>query len=477
MSASYLIRRRGIYHFRIRVPQDVQTLIGKKEIHQSLRTRDARLARSMAVAFLHNSTTAFTTARHHLLLGFDVSQVRQNLLSTITGRTGHSLKSSAPVSRYGSPYSLHSETCLSTLIEKFIEDRKAAWSPKTLLQNSSALRQFLSIVGDKPIADINRKDCRAYRDLLRKLPPNATKRFRNMSLERVVALGEPPMSPKNVNRVLGAITAFFNWAVREEFIEHNPTRALGVPITRRADTQRDVFSQRDLRIFFEKSPLYRGCESPERRHLVGELVIRDAKFWLPLVALYSGMRLEEVAQLRIEDIRRIDKIWLFDVNAKNGNKLKTEASQRYVPIHSVLCEIGFLEHIARVRNIGGERLWPDLEKGSDGYFSSTFSKWFSRYKRKIGITNSRVTFLSFRHTVINHLKQSGVSESEIKELVGHKDSSITLGRYGKRYEPRVLFQIIEKLNYCLDHLSLSSTYIHESPHEIAPKQFGREPFE
>jgi len=438
----------------MRVPQDLQSVIGKKEFHLSLRTRNSRSAAAMAHTLLNNSTAAFTTARHHLFMGLDEDQIRSTVLSTLTG------KSSRPsTGRYSSSaneklFAQQSETRLSALVEQFIEDRKTAWSPKTLLQNSSALKQFVAIVGDKPIADINRKDCRAYRDLLRKLPPNATKRFRGVSFEKIAAFGEPPMSPKNVNRVLGAITAFFNWAVREEFTAHNPTRSLGVPLTNRADSQRDAFSMGDLRVLFELSPLYQGCKSTEHRDAPGNIIIRDAKFWLPLVALYSGMRLEEIAQLRTEDVRQVDDVWVLDVNENHGSRLKTSDSHRHVPIHPTLINIGLLDHAAETRLGGHDQLWPDLQKGNDGYYSSPLSKWFSRYKRKIGITNPKVTFHSFRHTVINRLKQAGIDESKIKELVGHKENSITMGRYGKRFEPSVLIQTVEKLDFGLIHPSL-----------------------
>ena len=265
MPSSYLTRRKAVYHFRMRVPRDLQGVMGTKEFHQSLKTRDERLARSMAQAMLNNSRFAFGTARHHLLLGLDESHVRFTLLSTLKGRPATGPRNTDTALFNPELHADQSGPRLSELVQQFIEDRKAAWAPKTLLQHASALRQFVAIVGDKSIVNVGRKDCRAYRDLLRRLPPNATKRFADMSFQKIAALGEPPMSPKNVNRVLGAVTAFFNWAVREEFLSHNPTRSLSVPLTSRADAQRDVFSQKALQLLFERSPLYRGCESAKHR--------------------------------------------------------------------------------------------------------------------------------------------------------------------------------------------------------------------
>jgi integrase len=63
-------------------------------------------------------------------------------------------------------------------------------------------------------------------------------------------------------------------------------------------------------------------------------------------------------------------------------------------------------------------------------------------------------FHSFRHTVTDTLKQAGVSETVIAEIVGHSNSgSMTMGRYGKRYQPKVLLEALLKLDYGIDVVS------------------------
>src|SRR5262249_27843927 len=134
---------------------------------------------------------------------------------------------------------------------------------------------------------------------------------------------------------------------------------------------------------------------------------------LPLIGLYTGMRLEEIAQLRPGDVQEVQGVWCFNVNADAGKKLKTEHSRRYVPIHSALVAAGLLNHVAEAQAQRVERLWSDIERGNDGFYSSPFSKWFGRYKRAIGIANPKLSFHSLRHTVIDHLKQKGVEEVAI----------------------------------------------------------------
>jgi integrase len=170
-----------------------------------------------------------------------------------------------------------------------------------------------------------------------------------------------------------------------------------------------------------------------------------ARYWLPRIGLYSGIRLEEIAQLRPQDLRQVAGVWCFDVNGDGGKKLKTAGSARLVPIHPWLIEAGLLTY--RDANAAKPSLWPDLTRGADGFMSSPFSKWFGRFKRAAGITNPRLTFHSLRHTFVDALKQAGEDELVIKELVGHANTSITTGRYGKRLNPERLYSAVSRLSW------------------------------
>jgi integrase len=449
MDTTYLTQRGRQYHLRVRVPSDLVSLIGRQEIQRSLRTDDPRLARSMARTLRATLDTAFGTLRHQRMLNLPADQLQSTLATLLMDQlpTTH-LRRLPSGARPGATGDV-SPARLSDLIQTFVSDRRNGWEPKTLLMHSAALRLFVEIVGDRPIEDLTRDDCRAFRDTLAKLPPNMSKRFRGKSIAQVAALNEAPMAPKNANKNLAVISAFLNWARDERFIADNPAKGLRIAIRGRADSERDAFGPDDLRLLFERSPLYTGCASADRRDRPGSLIIRDARYWLPLIALYSGMRAEEIAQLEVADVQQIGEIWVFDVNADEGKKLKTAHSRRLVPVHSALIRLGLLDYAAGLRAKGETRLWPDLRRGNDGFYSSPFSKWFGRYKRKIGIANRKVTFHSLRHTVIDYLKQQDVADVAIKELVGHAVRDITTGRYGKRLALDKLQAVLERLHFSL----------------------------
>ena len=178
------------------------------------------------------------------------------------------------------------------------------------------------------------------------------------------------------------------------------------------------------------------------------------RFWSPLVALYTGMRQNEIGQLLVSDIVETDGVWCVDVNPKGeGKKVKTKASKRLIPIHSKLTELGFRDYVEKLRAQGKTRLWPDLVPSRDAH-GQKISRWYAGWRKK-WLTEQDLTerkdFHSLRHTFDNALKQAGLFDVRLPELMGHsvgKDQ--TFGRYGKRSNPRLLQEAIEKLDYGLD---------------------------
>ena len=157
------------------------------------------------------------------------------------------------------------------------------------------------------------------------------------------------------------------------------------------------------------------------------------------------MRVEELCQLRVKDIGLLDDIHCLCVSPEAG-PLKTINAERVVPIHSELIRLGLLDYKNTVVIPDKTtRLWQNLKPNTYGKFSSAYTKRFGRFKRKVGVVDSQLTFHSLRHTFVNELKQQGESEFVIAQLIGHSNSSITMGRYGKDYDVGVLSSAVEQL--------------------------------
>src|SRR5215467_8074490 len=72
----------------------------------------------------------------------------------------------------------------------------------------------------------------------------------------------------------------------------------------------------------------------------------EAAFWMPLMALFTGARLNELAPLTAADMITDPATDIVAINIKEdreqGRRLKTASSTRLVPIHPELTRIGFL---------------------------------------------------------------------------------------------------------------------------------------
>ena len=109
----------------------------------------------------------------------------------------------------------------------------------------------------------------------------------------------------------------------------------------------------------------------------------NAAFWLPLLALFTGARLSELAGLKAPDVAHEELIGthcLYIVpDVKAGRRLKNKHSARAVPIHQQLFAVGFLDFVAAQRKTRGEEGWLLPEVSPDTTGASAFSKWFGRF--------------------------------------------------------------------------------------------------
>jgi integrase len=351
----------------------------------------------------------------------------------------------------------NSSGSLQKVIEAYAseQDLGGNWTPRTKLEVEACLNLLLSFCGNVSISSITFKVMRDFKQALMKLPANMRKmpQYRNKSVHELLKMDiEKPMSPITVNKYLGCASALFKYAVRNGYMPQNPGESMHISISRRDDEFRAVFSDEDLRNLFH-SPEY-----------INDTHKRPFEFWLPVLALFTGCRLEELAQLHLEDIQEVDRVWVFDINTKGEKRVKTKAGIRVVPIHPfILNELHILGYVDTLRSMGHQRLFPELPKRPCGYGQNA-GNWFAKYRKRCGIVSNgeRRDFHSFRHTLANVLKQNhSIDSVMISELLGHEVGSITMGRYGKRYSPRMLLEeAVMKVRYGVDlgHL-MKSKYV------------------
>src|SRR5690606_6002155 len=123
-------------------------------------------------------------------------------------------------------------------------------------------------------------------------------------------------------------------------------------------------------------------------------------FWIPLIALTTGARLEEIGQLFVNDVRkRRDRLWIRFTELDETQFVKNETSWREVPVHPELLKIGFAAFVETVRAQGQERLFHHLRPNKYQQYTASFSTWFNEYIDDHVTDDSRYTFHSFRHNM------------------------------------------------------------------------------
>ena len=102
--------------------------------------------------------------------------------------------------------------------------------------------------------------------------------------------------------------------------------------------------------------------------------------------------------------------------------VKTKSSRRRVPIHPALVKLGFLAFVAKQREAGHERLFPEL-RATRFALTSAWSKWWGQHARKIGVTDGRKVFHSFRHGW-KDAARAVMPEEHHDAITGHSSGSV-----------------------------------------------------
>ncbi len=354
------------------------------------------------------------------------------------------------------------------VFDQYVAENPNQVKADTLNQARRDIGLFVQHVGAKyPVAQIDKKNVREWKSLLLKYPVKAAeaKAFQGMSIGQVVKhnekIGKPAITARTVNRHLSSLGAFCRWLVSHGYLDQNPVDGMALNKERNAKTL--TFTAEQMNILF-KSPLFTGCQSDTQLRFIqkpGNVLIRDHRYWVPLIMLFSGARPAEIAQLSVADVREEHGRWIFHITDDgDGNKsVKNENSKRILPVHDQLIKLGLIEYRNSMAKAGQSRLFSHAERNARGQMIADFSRMFSRYLTALGIKDGRgYSQYSFRHGAADALRRAGYLDHEFKFLMGHGDTSMT-GRYGMMPQGMLAkrAELINAISYPglkLDHLSL-----------------------
>jgi integrase len=488
----FILRPTGLF-CRFRVPTDLRVQIGSQFLVRALNTVDKDRARLLAailgialgemfgclrqgmnvdvkkiLAGLDPATLKKWEAKEITVGGVtlkdihvtdDADQARLNdFVKLLASTTPAPLPTpvAAPI-----PVKVDKGGFLKDRIEQFLAEQTAGeLSLKNISDFNFSLHYLLiGLCGNKPLNEIDGDDADAVMKALLKWPANAAKK-RNlkglMPLE-VIAKNEelkfPVIQPRTVEKNLDRLRRFFNWADERSYltIKNSFSGRRIMTKDKRATRKKVPFDNDDLKSLFHLD-------------LREELCMTEShKFWIPLLALFSGARVNEMAQVYIDDVYQIGEVWVYYIHAKRPDmRIKNPPSERVIPLHKTLLELGFLEYVSDVKALGFKRLFPTLPYSQLNGYGDSVSDWFGRSylrpskstagnklaKPRANIADRLKTFHSFRYTFIN--KVYGLTEDKISvaEFSGHnRGTDAMTAVYLTESEALKRQMTIDKLHY------------------------------
>lgn len=481
---THLQLRGRMYWARVYVPRPLVPVLGKKELLQALDTADLNVAKQRLPLAMMLANQALDGAKRKLsgqppkdaqesrwrvrnvadAWAKDPELNLSHLLNQLTDmqtrlgknhvihRVEQWLERQYEVTPRGDVVMLSHAACnlprhkvptFAKVIAGYRANQKEGRAPKTLKLEKTQDSLFLRLIdGKTPIDQIDRQMCRKVQADIKKLPAGFTRKLPAGPIDADKLTGKP-MSPKTQNAYLGVFAALFRFAVAEGWLETSPAEGLLV--------HSDGVRPRDRRLPFSDEHL---CRIFDTRTFPFDG--NASSLWVPVLGLFTGARLGELCQLVAADIGEQEGIPCIRIRDEaEGQRLKTPDAFRTVPIHTEVLRRGFFEFAKdrAFRDGKGARLFPDLTT------SDKFSKRFSRYLEKLGISDRRLVFHSFRHTTKQALENAEVSGEIIDALLGWTRNRGMRGLYGGRLSAQRLKEAVQTLPFRFIGTALNRTQL------------------
>lgn len=492
-TAVYLVRNRHeTFYFRRTVPPHLRRFFAVKEIYRSLATRVRREAIYRA-AQLHVHTEALfrklesmpkktddedDSLRSGLIVEFkpgpngklaslilDVKEHEEAFAERLIPQLMRAASTDAEAPAKQSDVVSES---LVTLVNRYCA-QQPTWTEESRKDIRGDLMQLVELSDGAESADLTRPRLAQIKDRLLRLPANLNKlpSLRGKSFDEIVALGLPPQSPVTVRKKWTRLTTFLDWCVANGYMKENGAKGMK---PKAKPSSYEKFSRGDLERLFTGD------------HYAQATYTEAFQYWLPLIGLFTGARLEEICQLHISDIRDRDGCHYFAITDEIGGdagdvpakRLKNESSKRECPVHRTLIDVGLLEYIADLQARGYTRVFPELAPQANGKVGARASEWFTAFRRSVGVGDadgrSKKVFHSFRHSMILQLQRADVPIDVREHLAGHKSKSINRAVYGGPDELRVLAEHLGKLEYGLTFHRYAPSDQHEEARRLAVRK-------
>lgn len=449
MAADFVLKRGEMYHFNMRVPDDLRQHFGKDNWRFSLKTKDRQEAVKLARQHAADNDRMIAEARAALggavngsyMIKLDPDLPRP--MSMVAGGFVYPFGTPPAPPPSAQPSHQHitpdSDKRLSVVADRVIEDKSLAEA--SLKDYNVGVRRFIDVVGDKDVRTITRTDVENFKAALVQMPYTRRPDVMALSVQEQIDWADENevkrIGTASVNKYLIAIQSILSWAHDRtaifEGVEGWKSPVKGFIVTA-PKVKQDSEDDDDRRPFTpeEVARLFDPNGDFETKFVKGITTRR----WMVHLMRWTGLRLGETAQLRACDIQVTANgtHYLRVTNRDESQRVKVDSSRRHVPLHPDLQALDFLGFVHSIRQKHGEDAWlfQDLDhsdrKNRGAKISSAFLRWV---RKKAYITDGeRLGAHSLRHT----FKTAGagrIPEAYLNALAGHASSDPAIATYIK----------------------------------------------
>ncbi|TGD65265.1 integrase [Tabrizicola sp. WMC-M-20] len=397
MRIQYAYLKQQTWLYRRNYPKDLQPILGQA-YKQSLKTGDARVAKARAA---------------------EVNAKYEEIVTK--AKAGGAIEKPEPVRIVAPAFqqvTIVGRVSVAELGKQYLNRRSNELQHGGFKSVRFSVGLFISLFGRRPIGAVTRDDAKAFTRKVAQLGKHVGKscKTKNYSMERLLALSEGErISPQTQKRIVSQVGHFMAWTVYESHLASNPFEA--VRVEGRAKPQH-----------------FEALTDEEVLHLLN---LQDPKIGVALrFCLLSGMRAGEAVGLVRDDLIWKGNLgWFAWIRANEVRKLKTDAAERIVPLHSDLTPL-----LADLPGTG--RLFPGLSV-------NMVTKRFSVMREQLPVQRPGVVFHSSRKWFVTQCERAGVPEHFTASIVGHQsarsENRMTYGIYSAGISDEQKREIVEKV--------------------------------
>ena len=345
------------------------------------------------------------------------------------------------------------------------------WSAESLRNKEPTIKSFIKYC-DKPAASFSWQDALRFIEIMELIPtnfenPSHSEKFKDVTIETLLDYDvdtsmHETRAASTIYIIIGTVRAFLTWIKKNQKVKElqDPIDTLGEARKEMdIESKKRHFEPEELKTLFEDNNP--ADENYVKGFLSKRVIDPNLKYWLPLLALYTGATLAELCQLDLNDIYQHKAFdgsehWIIDINKSENKRLKNKFRARLIPVSKVLINLGLIDYVQSLSLTSEVKLFPTAKRsgGGNGFFM-TEGQWWGIYSDNAGITDKDVSFHSFRHVIATYLDKIHCEGAIMAAILGHAIQSTLTKSYAKGgYRVKDIAPLviaINKIDHGLNH--------------------------